>query len=67
MLDEQQTRPLRAICDFDEALMHDRRGGPGDAGRARPLLEAAREQFEAIGMTGWIRRAGELEERLESV
>ena len=67
VLDEQQARPLRAICDYDEALMHARRAGPGDAGRARPLLEAAQAQFEAIGMTGWIRRAGELEERLETV
>lgn len=50
-----------AICDFDEALMHVRRGEPGDADAARPLLEAAGRQFEAIGMTGWLRRAHELE------
>jgi hypothetical protein len=31
---------------------------------AKPLLNAARQQFEAIGMTGWIRRADELEARL---
>jgi hypothetical protein len=32
----------------------------GDPARARPLLEAARRQFESIGMTGWIRRADDL-------
>jgi hypothetical protein len=34
--------------------------------RARPLLEAARGQFETIGMTGWIRRADALAARLDS-
>lgn len=36
----------------------------GDAERARPLLDAARRQFETIGMTGWIRRADDLATRL---
>jgi hypothetical protein len=40
--------------------MYVRRRDPGDLDRAAPLLEAARRQFEAIGMTGWIRRADEL-------
>src|SRR5262249_35188922 len=41
MLDEQGARPLRAIVDYDEALMYARRGEPGDADRARPALNAA--------------------------
>jgi hypothetical protein len=61
---EQGALPLLAICDFDEALMYARRGGPGDVDTARPLLKAARRQFEDIGMTGWIRRAEELETQL---
>src|SRR2546423_7382352 len=63
-LAEQGARPLLAICDYDEALMYARRGDPGDAALARPLLDAARRQFEAIGMTGWIPRAERLSERL---
>lgn len=43
-----------------EALICARRGEPGDAALARPLLDAAWLQFEAIGMTGWLRRADEL-------
>jgi hypothetical protein len=54
VLDAQGARPLRAIVDFDEALMHQRAGRP-DA--ARPLLEAAADQFTRLGMTGWLRRA----------
>jgi hypothetical protein len=54
-LDAQGARPLRAIVDFDEALMH-RRAGRRDA--ARPLLDAAADQFARLGMTGWLRRAG---------
>ena len=53
-LDAQGARPLRAIVDFDEALMHQRAGRPA---AARPLLEAAVEQFARLGMTGWLRRA----------
>jgi len=60
VLDEQGARPLLAIADHDEALMYLRRGQPGDLERARPLLDAARRQFEDMGMTGWIRRAEEL-------
>jgi class 3 adenylate cyclase/tetratricopeptide (TPR) repeat protein len=56
-LDEQGARPLRAVCDHDEAWMWLRRGGPGDAARALPLLERALAQFGAIGMPGWRRRA----------
>src|SRR5262249_17491848 len=60
VLDEQGARPLRAIVDFDEALMYCRRGARGDMESAPPLLEAALQQFHALGMTGWIRRAAEL-------
>jgi tetratricopeptide (TPR) repeat protein len=57
VLDEQGARPLRAIVDYDEALMYARRGAPGDAERARPLLDAALQQFRTLGMPGWMRRA----------
>ena len=55
VLDAQGARPLRAVVDFDEALMH-RRAGRREA--ARPLLNAAVDQFTRLGMTGWLRRAG---------
>ena len=48
----------------DEALMYVRRDDSGDAQRARSLVEAALQQFEAIGMTGWISRAEELRQSL---
>jgi DNA-binding SARP family transcriptional activator len=54
VLDAQGARPLRAIVDYDEALMHRRAGHP-DA--ARPLLDAAAGQFARLGMAGWLRRA----------
>jgi tetratricopeptide (TPR) repeat protein len=57
VLEEQGARPLRAITDFDEALMHARLG---QRASARPLLEAAAGQFQRIGMTGWLRRAGQV-------
>jgi len=60
VLDEQGARPLRAIVDFDEALMYVRRNAPGDKERAAQLLDAALSQFRAIGMDGWIKRAQEL-------
>ncbi|HVW34499.1 MAG TPA: hypothetical protein VHL53_18340, partial [Acidimicrobiia bacterium] len=63
-LEEEGSRPLRAVCDFDEALMFARRANIGDADRARMLLAVAREQFEDIGMTGWLRRADDLEAHL---
>jgi len=56
-LEEQGARPLRAITDFDEALMHTRLERHASA---RPLLEAAAGQFQRIGMTGWLRRAGQV-------
>ena len=60
-LDEQGARPLRAIVDYDEALMYARRAAPGDRDRAGPLLDAALAQFRALGMPGWIRRAEALQ------
>ena len=60
VLDEQGARPLRAIVDYDEALMYARRGADGDRERAQPLLEAALAQFRILGMRGWIRRAEHL-------
>jgi hypothetical protein len=66
VLDEQGARPLRAITDYDEALMYARRGGHGDRERARPLLNAALAQFHAIGMPGWIRRAEALHDQLSN-
>jgi len=66
VLDEQGARPLRAIVDYDEALMYARRGEPGDAERARPLLDAARAQFRSLGMPGWIRCAEALGKRYAS-
>src|SRR5262249_10204447 len=57
VLDEQGARPLRAIVDHDEALMYARHGAPRDRERALPLLDAAVEQFRALDMPGWIRRA----------
>ena len=58
VLEEQGARPLRALVDFDEAWMGVRRGQQRE--RALALLGAARAQFEAIGMSGWVRRAEEL-------
>lgn len=57
VLDEQDTRPLRAIVDFDEALMHAR---DGRHQHARLSLEAAAGQFQRIDMSGWLRRAEQL-------
>ena len=64
VLDEQDARPLRAITDFDEALMYARRGAAGDRERTVRLLDLAVPQFEAIGMPGWLRRAQELRWRV---
>src|SRR4029453_8332153 len=57
VLDEQGAPPLLALVDLDEAWMEIRRGPHGDRDRARALLDVACEQFQAIGMPGWIERA----------
>jgi hypothetical protein len=59
VLDEQGARPLRAIVDYDEALMYARRNAPGDREHARSLCDEALRQFRDIGMPGWIVRAEE--------
>ncbi|MGH8973218.1 MAG: hypothetical protein ACRD0C_08425, partial [Acidimicrobiia bacterium] len=64
VLAAQGARPLLAVCDFDEALMYARRREPGDVQQAAALLESAAKQFEVLGMTGWIRRAAQLEAEL---
>jgi hypothetical protein len=65
VLTEQGARPLLAIVDHDEALMFARRNEPGDAATAQALLDRARAQFDAIGMSGWMRRADELGSHLK--
>jgi DNA-binding SARP family transcriptional activator len=57
VLEEQGARPLRAIADFDQALMYAR---AGRRSHARPSLDAATGQFQRIGMTGWLPRAEQL-------
>ncbi len=61
VLEEQGARPLRATCDYDEALAlvrHSRKTGALlDRERVLGLLAAGLAQFEEIGMTGWIERA----------
>jgi tetratricopeptide (TPR) repeat protein len=56
VLEEQGAKPLRAMVDFDEALMYQRRAGRGDTARAVECWQRAVPQFEALGMTGWVRR-----------
>jgi hypothetical protein len=56
-LEKEGARPLRAISDYDEAVMFLRRGLPNDVDLAAPLLRDASRQFVALGMTGWERRA----------
>ncbi len=57
VLEEAGARPLRAIADYDEALMYLRRHAADDADRACPLLEVAAQQFRSLEMTGWLKRA----------
>src|SRR5262249_27755562 len=52
ILEEQGARPLRAIADFDEAVMYQRRAAPGDRERALALLDLARRRFEDLGIDG---------------
>lgn len=64
VLEEDDARPLRAIVDYDEALMYVRRSEAGDRERALPLLDAALAQMREIGMLGWITRGEALLEEL---
>lgn len=56
VLDESGWKPLRAVVDYDEGLMHLRKG---DRDRAQPLIDAALVRFKELGMPGWITRAQE--------
>jgi tetratricopeptide (TPR) repeat protein len=60
VLDEQGARPLRAIADYDQAMMFLRRGEPGDKSRAQPFLNSAAEQFDRLHMSGWIKHTQSL-------
>ncbi len=66
VLEEQGARPLLAIANFEEAVMYQRRGMPGDRERALALLDLARRRFEELEMTGWLRRAAKAANELGS-
>jgi DNA-binding CsgD family transcriptional regulator len=55
-LDQRGTRPLRAMVDYDEALVL-RLQDPAAAAR---LLDHARSEFGELEMTGWLERAERL-------
>jgi DNA-binding NarL/FixJ family response regulator len=61
-------RPIRALVDYDEALALLRadhaRGGEDTMLRMQALLEAALEQFRALGMRGWVQQALSLHEQV---
>lgn len=57
VLDEEGSRPMRAIVDYAEAESVVRFGMPAAAGHVDALLASAVERFEEIGMPGWTRRA----------
>ena len=63
VLDRRGTRPLRAIVDYDEAIVL----RPQDPGAAAVLLESARTEFAALGMKGWLDRADALLRPLRGV
>ena len=56
VLDERGTRPLRAIVDYDEAIVL----RPHDSSAATALLETARGEFAELEMKGWLKRADAL-------
>ena len=66
-LDEQGSRIVRAIVDYDEALMYLRRARGGDGRLARPLLDTAAAQFKNLGMIGWIVRAADALAQTDSI
>jgi hypothetical protein len=57
VLDAQGARPLRAVVDHDEALLHLR---AGDRAAAEPLAASAATAFTKLGMVGWARRLAAL-------
>jgi DNA-binding CsgD family transcriptional regulator len=58
-LDAGGHRPLRAIADYDEAVMLVRAGSAG-ATRIAPLLAGAGAAFRSLGMAAYERRAADL-------
>jgi tetratricopeptide (TPR) repeat protein len=50
-------RPQRAIIDFDEAVAFRRLGGAAGEQTARDLLRTTADEFSALNMKGWRRRA----------
>src|SRR5262249_7943266 len=60
VLEEQGARPLRAIADFDEAVMYQGRGAPGDRGPARALAGRRGPRLEDCGWAGGPPRAARL-------
>ena len=53
VLEAQEARPLRAVVDHDEAVMHLR---AGDRAAAEPWVATAADAFRRLGMSGWARR-----------
>ena len=53
VLEAQDARPLRAVVDHDQALMHLR---SGDRPAAEPWIAAAATRFAQLGMSGWAGR-----------
>ena len=52
-------RPMLALADYDEALILAAAGGRRLT-EAPPLLDRAAQQFEVLGMTGWLARVHRL-------
>jgi DNA-binding NarL/FixJ family response regulator len=67
-LESSGHRSIRALVDYDEALALLRfdatRGEADTIPRAQALLDAALEQFRALGMSGWVQQALSLHEQL---
>jgi hypothetical protein len=63
VLDQEGSRPLRAIVDFDEAEMLRRLGALDEA---RLLHATALHQFQALGMIGWVKRARQASVRTQN-
>lgn len=61
VLESGGQRPLRAIVDYDEALAL-LRSGSGEIARPSVLLDAALDEFRALGMEEWAQRTVALEQ-----
>jgi DNA-binding CsgD family transcriptional regulator len=64
VLDAAGQRTLRAIVDYDEALVL-ANATPLDRPRVARLLAAAADQFAARGMDGWLARVVDQQRRLD--